>query len=370
MSARRHRFFDVALEDPELLKAGTKARRRGRGPTSPADDGATERASHKPAVAPAAAPTGRGRRARKAGARAVRTGRRGWGRNGSVAAEQPARTGAAGKAMRSASPMIDPRIAARRAGVEAEAAAVGARRKRRVAVMTLALVVLVGAGALVLLSPLVSVRTVEVRGATRTGSAAVRAASGLSSRPPLVRIDEERVRSRITAMPWVQRVRVERHWPHTVVLSIEERQPAVVVPCLGGGAASCLVDLSGRVLAPVTDDPRAAAALPRLAGVPAAGGPGTALPAAARGPLAVALALPAALRPLVLGVRSEGNEVALDLQAPGREATPPVVRLGSADRLADKLTAAATVLARTSVNGVAVLDVRVPESPALTRVAR
>lgn len=275
---------------------------------------------------------------------------------------------AAEPGVRLPSPMIDPRIAARRAGVEAEAAA-GSRSRRRVAAATVALVVLVGAGALMMLSPLVSVRTIEVRGAARTGPEVVRAASGLSSGTPLLRLDEQRVTARVAALPWVRSARLERRWPSTVVLSIEERQPAVVAPCLAG-AASCLVDPSGRVLASATDDPKAAASLPRLVGVPMAGEPGATLSEAARGPLAVALALPAALRPLVQGVRSDGAEVALDLQAPGRGASPPVVRLGAPERIADKLTAAATVLARTSVNGVAVLDVRVPESPAMTRVKR
>jgi hypothetical protein len=98
--------------------------------------------------------------------------------------------------------------------------------------------------------------------------------------------------------------------------------------------------------------------------------PGDTLPAEARGALTVAVALPEALRPLVQGVRADGGEVVLDLQAPGRGASPPVVRLGLPDRIPDKLTSAATVLARTSVNAVAVLDVRVPESPALTRFRR
>jgi len=267
--------------------------------------------------------------------------------------------------------MIDPRIAARRAQVEAEVAAAGTRRRRRLAMATIALVTLVGAGALVLLSPLASVRTIEVRGAERTGALAVRAASGLSAGPPLLRVDERRVAASIAALPWVRSARLERRWPRTVVLTVEERRrAAAVAPCQAGRASSCLVDADGRVLAATSDDPKAAAGLPRLAEVPVAGEPGAALPDAARGPLAVAVALPDALRPLVRGVRAEDGEVILDLQAPGRDATPPVVRIGRPDRISDKLTAAATVLARTSVNGVDVLDVRVPESPALTRVRR
>ncbi len=264
---------------------------------------------------------------------------------------------------------VNPRIAARRVEVEADQAAVASRRRRSLAVATVALAAVLGAAAFALLGPVAGVRTVEVVGAPRTGAPAVLTAGGLSGRPPLIRVDEAQVAAGIVALPWVGGVKVERRWPRTVIVSVVEREPAAVAPCQAGAAAACLVDAGGRVLAPVGDDPQAAD-LPRLAGVPAAGEPGATLPEAALGPLAVALALPVALRPLVAGVRGEAGEVSLDLRASGREAAPPVIRLGAPDRIPDKLTAAATVLARTSVNGLAVLDVRVPESPALTRVRR
>jgi cell division protein FtsQ len=281
----------------------------------------------------------------------------------------PERGARSRRGRRPEAPPIDPRIAARRAEVQAEAAGAIARRRRRVAAFTMVVVLLAASGAAALLSPLTSVRTIEVIGAERTPASEVRAASGLGSGPPLVRVDEARARARIAGLPWVDEVRLERRWPRTVVITIEERAPAAVAPC-AAAAGSCLVDASGRVLAPASADPKGAASLPRLAGVPAAGPPGATVADAVQGPLAVAVALPEALRPLVAGVRGDGGEVALDLQAPGRAQSPPVVRLGGADRIPEKLTAAATVLARTSVNGLAVLDVRVPESPALTRVRR
>jgi len=267
------------------------------------------------------------------------------------------------------SPMIDPRIAARREQVEADAAAVMRRRRRWRLVGVAALALIVGAGAVTVLSPLAGVRTIEVTGASRTGSDAVRSATGLRSGAPLVRIDTDAVVARVAALAWVRRVTLERRWPRTVVLTVEERTAVAVTPCRAV-PQGCLVDRSGRVLGPVVPDDGTTATLPRLVGVPVAGDPGTQLPETAQGPLAVASILPSALRPLVAGVRGEGAEVTLDLEAPGRSGGPPVVRLGPLERVPEKLTAAATVLARTSVNAVAVLDVRVPESPALTRIRR
>jgi len=269
--------------------------------------------------------------------------------------------------------MVDPRIASRRAQVEADkadkkAAEGRGRRRRAAAVIVVALVL--GAGALAGLSPLASVRDIEVVGAQRTGTARVRAASGLEDGPPLVRVDAGRVTARLERLAWVRRATLERRWPRTVVLTVEERLPAALAPCQASPVTGCLIDEEGRVLAPASDDAAVGATLPRLSGVATVGEPGSQMPETAGGALAVAVRLPGALRQLVAGVRGEAGEVSLDLQAPGRERSPPVVRLGPPERIQEKLTAAATVLARTSVNGVGVLDVRVPESPALTRLKR
>lgn len=314
--------FDAAVEEPGLLEADSRARRA--------------RASVPGQVRPA----GRG-----SGPGPVATKRR------PAAAVTPQIL------------MIEPRIAARRAEVELDEAAAAVRRRRRRSAAALVVVLTMAGAAVAGLSPLAGVRTVEVVGAARSGPAAVRTASGLAQGSPLLRVDAAQVTSRVAALPWVQRATLERRWPHTVVLRVEERDPAAVAPCQAG---PCVVDRTGRVLAPATAA-EATAALPHIEGVPAADGPGSEMPANARGALDVATALPAALRPLVLAVHGERGEVTLELQAPGRTATPPVVRLGAPERIQDKLTAAATVLARTSVNGIATLDVRVPESPALTR---
>ena len=263
---------------------------------------------------------------------------------------------------------VDPRIAARRARVEADEADATARRRRRRAIVTVVVLAIAVAAAGALLSPLFSVSTIEVAGARRTAAAEVRRASSLDGRPPMARLDQAQVEAAIEALPWVERARVERRWPRTVVVTVEERRPVAVAPCQD--ATTCLVDASGRVLAAASADREAAATLPRIGGVPPAGPPGSAVADVVRGPLAVAVALPEAIRPLVSEVRGDGGEVSLQLHSTGREKSPPVVRLGPADRIDEKLTAAATVLARTSVNGVDVLDVRVPESPALTRLRR
>jgi hypothetical protein len=64
----------------------------------------------------------------------------------------------------------------------------------------------------------------------------------------------------------------------------------------------------------------------------------------------------------VAGVAAaEGGQLELRLNPAG------VVRLGPPDQLAEKMLATQTVLAQVDLTGLAVLDVRVPASPAITR---
>jgi cell division protein FtsQ len=274
---------------------------------------------------------------------------------------------------------IDPRVAARLADVAAERRTAESRERRRRAQLLLVGLAVVAAVVGVLLSPLLGVHHIRVRGGVHTLPADVIAASHLGPSDPLVRISTRSVEKRIEALPWVERANVVRQWPRGVRITVTERRPAAVAPCAEG---ACLVDKTGRVLAraaaggtapagpPAAGDALDPGDLPVITDVVAAGALGTTMPAAARPALAVALALPEALRPMVAAVRGNGTLVELVLRLPGRERNPAIVRLGDTRRLGEKLTAAATVLTKLGPSGVVglnVLDVRVPDAPALTR---
>ena len=286
--------------------------------------------------------------------------------------------------------VLDPRIEERRRRVAAELslteAEYAARTRRwRIACFAFALLTAL-AGAVVVQTPAFGVREVRVQGAARTGAAEVAAATGLTRRTPLARVDTGAVARRVAALPWVDTVRVRRQLPGTVAVAVTERVPVAVVACgadapaeagAGGAGDACraLVDRTGRVLALAGEVPgevdHPAAGLPLVAGVPPAGMAGSQLAGDALAPLEVARLLPPALAPMVAEVvAGEDGAVRLHLRAPDRRGSPPTVLLGPPDRVAPKLTAAATVLARTGVAGVEVLDVRVPDAPALTRAGR
>jgi cell division protein FtsQ len=215
----------------------------------------------------------------------------------------------------------------------------------------------VGAGWGASRSPLLDVDHVRLTGVAHTQPLRIIQTAGSLPGRPMVDLDEAAAAHRIERLPWVADARVRRRWPSTVSIEVRERAPTASVPAATGGWA--LVDDSGRVLEPVANAP---ADRPALEGVAPVGGPGTLVPARTRAPLAVARALTPALR-LRVGavVRAPDGELQLRLRADG------VVRLGDTGELRPKLVAAETVLGDVEARGVAVLDVRVPDTPVLTR---
>lgn len=175
----------------------------------------------------------------------------------------------------------------------------------------------------------------------------------------MVDVDAGAAARGMDALPWVARTTVVRHWPGTVQIHVVERSPAATIAAAGGG--SDLVDATGRVLQQVDVAPPN---LPVLAGLPPAGPPGSTLPADGMESVKVAVALPGELRARVTSVAPVGGttgEVELRLTPDG------TVRLGPPDDLPRKFDAVQAVLAQVDLRNLAVLDVRLPESPVLTR---
>jgi len=249
--------------------------------------------------------------------------------------------------------VIDPRIRQRRIEVRRHEG----RRRLRLLLTLLGVMALFLAGWGVTRSPLLDVDSIRLTGATRTSPEQILAASGVHRGLPLIDIDAGNAARRIESLPWVARATVRRRWPGTVDIALQERQPVASAP--GPASTWVLVDAAGRVLAPVPAPP---ADHPALAGLPPAGPPGSQLATAGRGLLRVAAVLPASLVPRValVGLAPDG-QVELRLRPEG------LVRLGAADALGAKVLALETVLTQVDLTHLAVLDLRVPQSPVLTR---
>jgi cell division protein FtsQ len=204
----------------------------------------------------------------------------------------------------------------------------------------------------VLYSGLFSARHLAVRGSRHTAGAAVLAAAGLASHPPLIDVDPGAAAARVEQLPWVAGAVVAVHWPDTVTVTVTERVPAAVVSRPGGVA---LVDVHGRVLAWTHTAPAGLVAL----GAPGtAGPPGSVLGGGARPGLDLVGALPVALtgRVQAVHVGARGN-LSLDLGRGVGAEIGPDVNLGA------KLEALASVLAGAPPKGPAWIDVSVPDEP-------
>lgn len=75
---------------------------------------------------------------------------------------------------------------------------------------------------------------VQVTGETKLSADDVIAAAGIDLGTPLVRIDIEEVGDRIADMPAVATVSVHRSWPHTIEITVTERQPIAAIRRGGG----------------------------------------------------------------------------------------------------------------------------------------
>jgi len=123
-----------------------------------------------------------------------------------------------------------------------------ARQRRLRAVLPWA----VGAGVLLVLgglawlvygTPVFGVRDVQVVGAELLTPAQVEQAVAVPVDEPLARVDLDKVRARVRAIPAVDRVVVRRSWPSTLVVEVVERTPVAAAP--GGAQQFTLIDRSG-----------------------------------------------------------------------------------------------------------------------------
>ena len=120
-------------------------------------------------------------------------------------------------------------------------------RTRRGFVLTiiapLLVLALIAAGIWVLgFSAALAARSVQVHGTAVLDRAQVLQAAQVPLGVPLARIDTVQVTARVLSLREVESAEVDRSWPHTVVITIRERQPAFAV---AEQASYLLVDAHG-----------------------------------------------------------------------------------------------------------------------------
>ena len=108
-----------------------------------------------------------------------------------------------------------------------------------------AVAVLLAIGYGIAQSPLLDVDEVEVIGAQRTGEDRVLEAAGIDPGTPLLGLNLSGSRESIAALPWVDQVRAGRSWGGKVTFDVAERSAIAQIPVDGRWAVA---DLRGRVL--------------------------------------------------------------------------------------------------------------------------
>lgn len=205
----------------------------------------------------------------------------------------------------------------------------------------------------ILQRPYFHVQHVVISGLRHETDAQVLTASGLGAHPSMLSVNAATVRARLSKFSWIDRVRLEKHWPNTVVVQVTEATPVAVA--FAQGHVLQYVDAAGRDLgvAPLR------ANLPTLSFQH----PTKPWPYGGRGAEGayVASRLPAAFASQV-SVISENAKGDVTLKM----TTPVTFVLGSATNLHAKFVAIASVIAHSTLGPGDVVDVTVPDELAVT----
>ena len=221
------------------------------------------------------------------------------------------------------------------------------RRRRRIFYGTLGAVTLIAGALVVLSSPVVGVRYVEIEGnryvdADRV-SRVVDSLLGVS----VLTADTAEARRRLEEDPWVARARISTYFPDRIVIEVEERVPAAWFAGVDGSAR--VIDVAGHVLAVVegmpTDYARIEGTGPNLV-------PGATADLPFRAAAQLSQSLPPELQPLVksYGV-TETGQVTMTL------ATGTIVSFGEPVDMRNKLVNLVVLLRRQDPNDLQTVDV-------------
>ncbi len=248
---------------------------------------------------------------------------------------------------------MDPRIRKRRVEIRRREG----RRRLLVVIGALAVVVVAASAWGVSRSPLLDVDRIELVGTVNSDGAEIVRASGVRRGTALVDVDVSAAARGVERVPWVLRATVGRRWGGTVTIRVTERVP--VAAARGAEGTWVMVDAHRRVLATASERPPG---LPPVAAADPVGPPGSHLSAEWGPLLEVAVATPPTLLGRVTAITgADGGGVELSM-APGG-----VIRFGAPEQVKEKFRAIDTVLAHVDGREVAVLDVRIPRTPVLTR---
>jgi cell division protein FtsQ len=249
---------------------------------------------------------------------------------------------------------IEPRLRARRVEIRRAAR----RHRRRVAMGVTSLLLLLGAAAGALYSPLLDVDHIRVAGAYHLGAGEVARVSGLRRGDRLFDLDPARAAAKVEGIPWVRDARVERRWPDGVVIRVTERTPVATVATSSG--TKRVITTGGVVAGRATGFDVALPTVSLETGVPKVG---SHLAPAVADAVEMVGALPGTVKRMMTGATvTATGDVTVQL-APSGE-----IRFGRAEQVSEKYLAAETLLGgAVQLQRLCRVDVRIPSAPTLSR---
>jgi len=220
-------------------------------------------------------------------------------------------------------------------------------RRKQLLVVGSSLVASVVFVLIVLASPLVAVRNIDIEGAKYANATLIETVSKSLRGKSVLTVDTNAAQKLLETDPWIESVRIKTYLPSRAVIEINERVP--VAWFLGVDNQGRVIDQDGRVLAVVNGRPTEYMLIDGIGPNLIAGAMASeSYKAAAQ----LAMSLPDEIRPVVKNMGVNGpNQVTMTLL------TGAVVKFGEPVDLRNKLVNVVVILRRQDINQIAGIDV-------------
>jgi len=223
----------------------------------------------------------------------------------------------------------------------------GGNKRKRLVTAGFGVVIFIGLALIVLASPIVAVRTVQVEGARYADAALVRSVSDSLKGKSVLTVDTKTARERLESDPWIKSARITTSLPSRVMIQINERIP--VAWFLGVDNRARVIDEDGLVLSVVEGRPTQYMWIEGTGSNLTAGASSTATYRAAG---QLAMSLPSELAPMVKHLGVAGSEqITMTLK------TGTVINFGAPVDMRNKLVNVVVLLRRQDVNSIISIDV-------------
>jgi UDP-N-acetylmuramate dehydrogenase len=223
----------------------------------------------------------------------------------------------------------------------------GVNRRKQLLVVGSSLVASVVFVLILLASPLVAVRNIDVEGAKYANATLIETVSKSLRGKSVLTVDTNAAQKLLETDPWIESVRIKTYLPSRAVIEINERVP--IAWFLGVDNQGRVIDQDGRVLAVVNGRPTEYMLIDGIGPNLIAGAMASeSYKAAAQ----LAMSLPDEIRPVVKNMGVNGpNQVTMTLL------TGAVVNFGEPVDLRNKLVNVVVILRRQDINQIAGIDV-------------